>query len=49
MSPIAFIISAGPGVGITVARRFAKEGYKVGIASRNPDVESDEKEDLLAK
>jgi NAD(P)-dependent dehydrogenase (short-subunit alcohol dehydrogenase family) len=48
MSSVAFIIGAGPGVGITVARRFAKEGYKVAIASRNPDVESAKKEGLLA-
>jgi NAD(P)-dependent dehydrogenase (short-subunit alcohol dehydrogenase family) len=34
---------------LLVARRLAKEGYKVVIASRNPDVESAEKEDLLAK
>jgi NAD(P)-dependent dehydrogenase (short-subunit alcohol dehydrogenase family) len=48
MSPVAFVIGAGPGVGITLARRFAKEGYKVAIASRNPDVESAKKEGLLA-
>jgi NAD(P)-dependent dehydrogenase (short-subunit alcohol dehydrogenase family) len=48
MSPVAFIIGAGPGVGITVARRFAKEGYKVAIASRNPDVDAAKKEGLFA-
>jgi NAD(P)-dependent dehydrogenase (short-subunit alcohol dehydrogenase family) len=48
MSPVAFIIGAGPGVGITVARRFAKEGYKVAIASRSPDVDAAKKEGLFA-
>ncbi|MER6938399.1 SDR family NAD(P)-dependent oxidoreductase [Nocardioides sp. NPDC000441] len=36
MSTIA-VLGAGPGLGISVARRFAKEGYAVGLVSRSAD------------
>jgi short-subunit dehydrogenase len=39
MHPVAFIIGAGSNVGFTVARRFLKEGYKVAVGSRKPDVD----------
>lgn len=32
---VAFVIGAGPGVGLETARRFATEGYAVGLVSRN--------------
>ena len=34
MSKIAIVIGAGPGLGAAVARRFAREGFKVGIVAR---------------
>ncbi|WP_406032824.1 SDR family NAD(P)-dependent oxidoreductase [Nocardioides sp. NBC_00163] len=36
MSTIA-VLGAGPGLGMSVARRFAKEGYAVGLVSRSAD------------
>lgn len=36
MSTIA-VLGAGPGLGMSVARRFAKEGYAVGLVSRSTD------------
>lgn len=36
MSTIA-VLGAGPGLGMSVARRFAKEGYAVGLVSRSSD------------
>jgi NADP-dependent 3-hydroxy acid dehydrogenase YdfG len=36
MSTIA-IIGAGPGLGLTVARRFGREGFSVALISRNQD------------
>lgn len=30
-------IGAGPGIGMEVARRFGREGYRIGIIRRNPD------------
>jgi NAD(P)-dependent dehydrogenase (short-subunit alcohol dehydrogenase family) len=48
MSPlIAFIIGAGPGVGIATARLFAKQGYKVVVGSRKPNVESVKQEGFV--
>jgi len=35
MSTIA-IFGAGPGLGMAVARRFGREGFRVGLVSRNP-------------
>jgi NAD(P)-dependent dehydrogenase (short-subunit alcohol dehydrogenase family) len=31
-----FILGAGPHIGISVAKRFLKDGYKVVIGKRNP-------------
>lgn len=31
------IVGAGPGIGMAVARKFAEEGYSVGLISRNRD------------
>jgi NAD(P)-dependent dehydrogenase (short-subunit alcohol dehydrogenase family) len=42
--PVAFVIGAGPGVGLTVARHLAAQGYKLAIGSRNPDSEGAKKE-----
>jgi NAD(P)-dependent dehydrogenase (short-subunit alcohol dehydrogenase family) len=42
--PIAFIIGAGPRVGISAARLLASQGYKVAVGSRKPDVEATKKE-----
>lgn len=36
MSTIA-VLGAGPGLGMSVAQRFAKEGYAVGLVSRSAD------------
>jgi short-subunit dehydrogenase len=32
--PFAAIIGAGPGIGLAVARRFAREGFRVGVVAR---------------
>jgi NAD(P)-dependent dehydrogenase (short-subunit alcohol dehydrogenase family) len=45
--PIAFIIGAGPRVGMTAARLLASQGYKVAVGSRKPDVEATAKEGLF--
>jgi NAD(P)-dependent dehydrogenase (short-subunit alcohol dehydrogenase family) len=45
--PIAFIIGAGPGVGMATARLLASQGYKVAVGSRKPDVEATQKEGLF--
>src|SRR5262245_49728356 len=34
MSKIAVVVGAGPGLGAAVVRRFAREGFQVGIAAR---------------
>lgn len=34
MSGVAIIAGAGPGVGLAVARRFAREGFSVGLIAR---------------
>jgi NAD(P)-dependent dehydrogenase (short-subunit alcohol dehydrogenase family) len=33
---VAFIIGAGPNVGLAVAAKLKEEGYKVALGSRNP-------------
>ena len=33
-NPVVVVVGAGPGVGMAVARRFAKEGYDVGLVGR---------------
>ena len=30
-----FVVGAGPGIGLAVARRFAREGFRVGLVARN--------------
>jgi NAD(P)-dependent dehydrogenase (short-subunit alcohol dehydrogenase family) len=47
MSPVAFVIGAGSNVGSAVALRFLKEGYKVAVGSRKPDVESARKDGFV--
>jgi len=37
LAKVAVIVGAGPGVGISVATRFAKEGYKIALISRNKE------------
>jgi NAD(P)-dependent dehydrogenase (short-subunit alcohol dehydrogenase family) len=34
MSKVAIVIGAGPGLGAAVARRFAREGFHVGVVAR---------------
>lgn len=34
-SPVALIIGAGPNIGQSVIRKFASQGYKVGVAARS--------------
>jgi len=36
-SKVCVIIGAGPGIGMAVARRFAKEGYRIALLSRQPE------------
>jgi NAD(P)-dependent dehydrogenase (short-subunit alcohol dehydrogenase family) len=45
--PIALIIGASPGVGLTTARLLASHGYKVAVESRKPDIEAIKKEGLF--
>ncbi|WP_394619807.1 SDR family NAD(P)-dependent oxidoreductase [Lentzea sp. JNUCC 0626] len=35
MTPVIAIFGAGPGLGTALARRFAKEGYRVALVARN--------------
>lgn len=37
-SKAALVIGAGPGVSASVARRWAREGYAVGLVGRDPEV-----------
>jgi NADP-dependent 3-hydroxy acid dehydrogenase YdfG len=36
-SPVILIVGAGPGLGMSVAQRFGKEGYAVALVSRSAD------------
>lgn len=36
-SPVLFILGAGPGLALSVAHRFGREGYAVALASRSRD------------
>jgi short-subunit dehydrogenase len=35
--PIITVVGAGPGVGLAVARRFGREGYRVALVARRPE------------
>ncbi|WP_158639240.1 SDR family NAD(P)-dependent oxidoreductase [Elioraea rosea] len=35
MSGVCAVLGAGPGVGLAVARRFAREGFAIGLAARS--------------
>jgi len=37
MSKVALVVGAGPGIGSSVAKKFAREGFKVCVARRNPE------------
>lgn len=37
MSPTAVVLGVGPGLGMSVAHRFGREGYEVVLVSRNGD------------
>jgi NAD(P)-dependent dehydrogenase (short-subunit alcohol dehydrogenase family) len=37
MPPIAVVIGAGPGLGASVAARFAREGFSVGVVARKQE------------
>lgn len=36
-APVLLVIGAGPGIGSAVARRFAREGYDIGVLARDLD------------
>ncbi len=45
MTKVAVVIGAGPGIGVSVAKKYAKEGYSVGLLGRNKErLENDQKE-----
>ncbi|KZT25031.1 putative short chain type dehydrogenase [Neolentinus lepideus HHB14362 ss-1] len=48
-SPVLLVLGAGPNVGLAVARKFAKQGYKVALAARNPNDEVSKAADLVLK
>lgn len=37
MNEVVVVVAAGPGLGLAVARRFAREGAAVGLVARSPD------------
>jgi NAD(P)-dependent dehydrogenase (short-subunit alcohol dehydrogenase family) len=37
LSRSVVVVGAGPGLGAAVARRFAREGFRVGLLARSPD------------
>eukprot|EP01119_Soliformovum_irregulare_P013607 TRINITY_DN3641_c0_g1_i1.p1 TRINITY_DN3641_c0_g1~~TRINITY_DN3641_c0_g1_i1.p1 ORF type:complete len:217 (-),score=63.79 TRINITY_DN3641_c0_g1_i1:49-699(-) len=37
MSKVAVVIGAGPGIGLAVAERFAREGFSIGLISRSEE------------
>jgi NADP-dependent 3-hydroxy acid dehydrogenase YdfG len=40
-SPVILVLGAGPGLGMSVAHRFGKEGYAVALISRSADRHAD--------
>jgi short-subunit dehydrogenase len=48
MTKTIMVLGAGPGIGLETARRFAKEGYAIVLASRDPAKLSDQLADLRA-
>lgn len=37
MSGVCIVVGVGPGIGLAVAKRFAREGYAVGMVARHAD------------
>jgi NAD(P)-dependent dehydrogenase (short-subunit alcohol dehydrogenase family) len=37
MAPLAVVVGAGPGLGLAVAERFAREGFRLALVARSPD------------
>jgi NAD(P)-dependent dehydrogenase (short-subunit alcohol dehydrogenase family) len=44
----AVVIGAGPGIGLSVARRFAREGLPVAVLARSPETVEDSRAVLVA-
>jgi NAD(P)-dependent dehydrogenase (short-subunit alcohol dehydrogenase family) len=38
MNPVVIITGVGPGLGAALARRFAREGFRIGLVARSPAV-----------
>lgn len=36
-SKVCVVVGSGPGVGLAVARRFAREGFRISLVARRPD------------
>ncbi|WP_436762299.1 SDR family NAD(P)-dependent oxidoreductase [Streptosporangium sp. V21-05] len=47
--PTAVLIGAGPGLGLAMARRFGRGGYKIALVSRNPDRHNDALRELAGR
>ena len=43
---VAIVVGAGPGVGQAVARRFARENFKVGLIARRPETLEQQRAEL---
>ncbi|KZT30179.1 putative short-chain dehydrogenase [Neolentinus lepideus HHB14362 ss-1] len=46
-SPVLLVLGAGPNVGLAVARKFRKQGYKVAAAARHPTADVAKAADLV--
>lgn len=44
--PVCTIVGAGPGVGLSVAKRFAKEGFRIALIARRQDMLDEYKTEL---